>query len=60
VGDSQIDLEAARRAGVEGVFLGHGYGEFGRMGMDGMYFFAEAVPMFQWMMSGWIRREDKD
>jgi phosphoglycolate phosphatase len=60
VGDSQIDLEAARRAGVEGVFLGHGYGEFGRMGMDGMYFFAEAVPMFQWMMSGWIRQEDKD
>ena len=38
-----------RNAGVEGVFLGHGYGEFGKMGMDGMHYFEEAVAMFRWM-----------
>ena len=49
VGDSEVDLRTARNAGVEGVFLGHGYGEFGKMGMDGMHYFEEAVAMFQWM-----------
>lgn len=55
VGDSQIDLETARRAGVEGVFLGHGYGEFGKMGMDGMHFFEESVSLFSWMAKSRIR-----
>ena len=49
VGDSEVDLQTARNAGVQGVFLGHGYGEFGKMGMDGMHYFEEAVAMFQWM-----------
>jgi phosphoglycolate phosphatase len=49
IGDSEVDLRTARNAGVEGVFLGHGYGEFGKMGMDGMHYFEEAVAMFQWM-----------
>ncbi|NBS55310.1 HAD family hydrolase [bacterium] len=49
VGDSEVDLRTARNAGVEGVFLGHGYGEFGKMGMDGMHYFEEAVAMFRWM-----------
>ena len=49
IGDSEVDLQTARNAGVEGVFLGHGYGEFGKMGMDGMHYFEEAVAMFQWM-----------
>ena len=49
IGDSEVDLQTARNAGVEGVFLGHGYGNFGKMGMDGMHFFPEAVGMFQWM-----------
>lgn len=50
IGDSEVDLQTARNAGVEGVFLGHGYGQFGRMGIDGMHFFPEAVGMFQWMI----------
>ena len=58
IGDSEVDLQTARNAGVEGVFLGHGYGEFGKMGMDGMRFFPEAVALFQWMTSSPIRRED--
>lgn len=49
IGDSEVDLQTARNAGVEGVFLGHGYGEFGKMGLDGMYFFKDAVSMFSWM-----------
>lgn len=49
IGDSEVDLQTARNAGVEGVFLGHGYGEFGKMGMDGMRFFEEAVSLFSWM-----------
>ena len=49
IGDSEVDLQTARNAAVEGVFLGHGYGECGKMGMDGMHYFEEAVAMFQWM-----------
>jgi len=49
VGDSEIDLQTARNACVEGVFLGHGYGEFGNMGQDGMRYFTSAVDMFSWM-----------
>ena len=49
IGDSEVDLQTARNAGIEGIFLGHGYGEFGKMGMDGMHYFAEAVTMFRWM-----------
>ena len=49
VGDSEVDLQTARNAGVQGVFLGHGYGEFGKTGMDGMRFFREAVSLFSWM-----------
>ena len=49
IGDSEVDLQTARNAGVEGVFLGHGYGEFGTMGKDGVHFFPEAVGKFQWM-----------
>ena len=56
VGDSEIDLETARRAGVEGVFLGHGYGQFGKAGRDGVYYFGDAVTLFQWMVRPPIRR----
>lgn len=52
IGDSEVDLQTARNAGVEGVFLGHGYGDFGGMGMDGMHFFQEAVCLFSWMARG--------
>jgi len=56
IGDSEIDLETARRAGVEGVFLGHGYGQFGNTGRDGVNYFDDAVKMFQWMARPLIRR----
>ena len=49
IGDSEVDLQTARNAGVEGVFVGHGYGEFGKIGVDGMHFFPEAVSLFAWM-----------
>lgn len=49
IGDSEVDLQTARNAGVEGVFVGHGYGEFGKMGIDGIRFFEEAVSLFSWM-----------
>lgn len=49
VGDSEIDLETARRAGVEGVFLKHGYGEHGRSSPDGLHYFEDCVLMFSWM-----------
>ena len=49
IGDSEVDLQTARNAGVEGVFLGHGYGEFEKAGRDGMYYFEEAVSLFSWM-----------
>lgn len=52
IGDSEVDLLTARNAGVEGVFLGHGYGEFGKIGMDGMHFFQESVSLFSWMARG--------
>jgi phosphoglycolate phosphatase-like HAD superfamily hydrolase len=49
IGDSEIDLETARNACVEGVFLGHGYGEFGKISRDRMHFMDTAVEMFSWM-----------
>lgn len=49
IGDSEVDLHTARNAGVEGVFLGHGYGEFGKNGIERMHFFKEAVSLFAWM-----------
>ena len=56
VGDSEIDLETARRAGIEGVFLAHGYGQFGNTRRDGVNYFEDAVKMFQWMARPLIRR----
>jgi len=53
IGDSEVDLQTARNAGIEGVFLGYGYGHFGKMGMNGMHYFEEAVAMFQWMARSW-------
>lgn len=49
VGDSEIDLQTARNARVEGVFLGHGYGEFGGVTPDGMHRMETAMEMFSWM-----------
>lgn len=49
IGDSEIDLQTARNAGVEGIFLGHGYGEFGKTGLDRMGYFEDAVSLFSWM-----------
>jgi phosphoglycolate phosphatase len=49
IGDSEIDLETARGAGVEGVFLGHGYGEQGRASSDGSHYFENCVLLFSWM-----------
>ena len=46
VGDSGVDRETARRAGVEGVFVGYGYGE--RDGTEERYFGA-AVELLSWM-----------
>lgn len=59
IGDSEVDLQTARNAGVEGVFLGHGYGHFGKMGMDGMHFFADAVSLFSWMATGFFAAEPR-
>ena len=52
VGDSEVDLLTARNARVEGVFLGHGYGEVGISGMQGMRYFESAEPLFRWMARG--------
>ena len=49
IGDSEIDLQTARNACVEGVFLGHGYGEFGKISRDRMHFMDTSVEMFSWM-----------
>lgn len=49
IGDSEVDLQTARNAGIEGVFVGYGYGEGGNMGADGMHFFKEPVSLFSWM-----------
>lgn len=49
IGDSEVDLQTARNAGVEGVFLAHGYGDYGKIGRGGMHFFREAVSLFSWM-----------
>ena len=60
IGDSEVDLQTARNAGLEGVFLGHGYGEFGRMGIGGMHYFKEAVAMFRWMASARLPEANSD
>lgn len=49
IGDSEVDLQTARNAGVEGVFLGYGYGDWGKTGMNGINYFEEAVSLFRWM-----------
>lgn len=49
VGDSEVDLQTARNACVEGVYLGHGYGEFGSVSRDGMHSWESATEMFSWM-----------
>ncbi len=49
IGDSEVDLQTARNAGVEGVFVGYGYGDWGKTGLDGMNHFEEAVSLFRWM-----------
>ena len=49
IGDSEVDLQTARNARVEGVFLGHGYGEFGSTTRDGMHHMESAVELFSWM-----------
>ncbi len=49
IGDSEVDLQTARNAGVTGVFLGHGYGKWGNTSIDGMHYFDDAVRMFSWM-----------
>ena len=46
VGDSEVDMATAKNAGIEGVFLGHGYGE--SEGMEDHHF-SSAVDMFSWM-----------
>ncbi|NBT89539.1 MAG: HAD family hydrolase [Verrucomicrobia bacterium] len=49
IGDSEVDLQTARNAGVTGVFLGHGYGKWGKTSSDGMRYFDDPVSMFSWM-----------
>lgn len=49
VGDSEVDLQTARNACVEGVFLGHGYGQTGSVTRDGMHFMESAWELFAWM-----------
>ena len=46
IGDSEIDLKTAQNAGVEGVFLEHGYGVKGRFQARS---FSNAVDLFSWM-----------
>lgn len=49
IGDSEVDLQTARNARVEGVFLSHGYGEFGSVSRDGMHHMGTAAELFSWM-----------
>ena len=46
IGDSEIDLKTAQNAGVEGIFLEHGYGVKGRFQARS---FSNAVDLFSWM-----------
>lgn len=46
IGDSGVDRETARNAGVEGVFVGYGYGQ--RDGTEDRYF-STARELFSWM-----------
>ena len=58
IGDSEVDLQTARNAGVEGVFLGHGYGRWEQTSRTGAKFFREAVGLFSWMsQAGPVRRK---
>lgn len=49
IGDSEIDLQTARNAGVESVFLEHGYGDCGSPSPGKPLSFPNAVLMFSWM-----------
>ena len=46
IGESEIDLKTAQNAGVEGIFLEHGYGVKGRFQARS---FSNAVDLFSWM-----------
>jgi phosphoglycolate phosphatase len=46
IGDSEVDLKTAQNAGVEGIFLEHGYGVKGRFQARS---FSNAVDLFSWM-----------
>lgn len=46
IGDSEVDLLTAQRAGVESVFLGHGYGQVGGFQVRS---FLDPVDLFRWM-----------
>jgi len=46
IGDSEIDLKTAQNAGVQGIFLEHGYGVKGRFQARS---FSNAVELFSWM-----------
>jgi len=46
IGDSEIDLKTAQNAGVEGIYLEHGYGVRGRFQARS---FSNAVDLFSWM-----------
>ena len=46
IGDSQVDLQTAQNARIEGIFLSHGYGE---MGSFRSARFESAVNLFRWM-----------
>jgi len=60
IGDSEVDLLTARHAGVEGVFLGHGYGEWGKTGLDGMHYHERVTDLFAWMARSWPGRRGGD
>jgi len=46
IGDSEIDLKTAQNAGVEGIFLEHGYGIKGHFQARS---FSNGVDLFSWM-----------
>lgn len=48
VGDSAVDLQTAQNAGIESIFLEHGYGQRGGYATR---VFANAVDMFRWLGS---------
>lgn len=56
VGDSEVDLQTARNAGVVGVFLGHGYGQRETVNPFREKFFPDPVEAFRWMVAAGPRR----